>query len=89
VSFVIPCTERRQQKVTLTSNRLTVSGKREHEEKKEDEHHYTLERSFGSFTLPDDINGEKVHAELKQGVLTLMLPRRPESQAKQVEIKVK
>lgn len=79
-------------KVTLTGNRLSVSGKRESEEKKEGEHQYSMERSYGSFTrsftLPEGIESSKVHAEMKDGVLTLMLPKRPEVKPKEIKIQV-
>jgi HSP20 family protein len=88
----LPGVQEKDLKVTLTANRLTVAGKRETEEKKENEHHYALERSYGSFsrsfTLPSDIQGDKIHAELKDGVLMLMLPKKPEAKAKEIEIKV-
>jgi HSP20 family protein len=89
----LPGIDEKDLKITLTANRLTVAGKRETEEKKEGEHHYTVERSFGSFTrsftLPSDVQGEKVHADLKNGVLTLMLPKKAEAKGKEIEIKIK
>ena len=89
----LPGIAQKDLKVTLTGNRLSVSGKREQEQKREEEQHYAVERSYGSFnrsfTLPEGIDASKVHAELKDGVLTLMLPKRPEVKAKEVTIKVK
>lgn len=39
------------------------------------------------FTLPDDIDAEKVEANFKNGVLSITIPRRPEAQARQILIK--
>jgi HSP20 family protein len=39
------------------------------------------------FTLPEDIDAEKVEANFKNGVLTITIPRRPEAQARQIAIK--
>lgn len=39
------------------------------------------------FTLPEDIETEKVSAEFKNGVLTVTIPRRPEVQPRQIAIK--
>jgi HSP20 family protein len=71
--------------LNLTGNRLTVTGKRECAGKDEGENYFTMERSFGcfcrSFNLPEGIK-----AELKQGVLTLTLPKTPEVQPKKIAI---
>jgi len=77
--------------VKLAQNRLTVSGKRESEKSEKGETYYTTERSYGSFTrtfaLPEGVDAERVRAELKEGVLSIELPKRPETQAKKVAIK--
>jgi HSP20 family protein len=77
--------------IQLTQNRLSVSGKREAEHKTEGENYHAIERSFGTFTrtftLPDHIDAEKVQAEMKDGVLTLQLPKRAESATRQIAVK--
>ncbi len=77
--------------ITLAQNRLTVSGKRESEQRDEQDRYYAVERSYGSFTrsftLPTDIDAAHVDAELKDGVLTLRIPKTPEQQPKKVQVK--
>jgi HSP20 family protein len=77
--------------ISLTGNRLTVSGKRESEEGESGETYYTYERSYGSFsrsfTLPEGIDADHVKADLKEGVLSLLLPKKPELQPKKVSLK--
>lgn len=77
--------------IALTGNRLTVSGKREAERHEETDTFYTRERSFGSFTraftLPEGIDPEHVQAELKSGVLNIVLPKLPEAQPKKIEVR--
>jgi HSP20 family protein len=77
--------------ISLTGNRLTVSGKREAEERHEGETYFAFERTYGSFTrsftLPDGADGEHVQAELKHGVLTLVLPKKPENQPRKITLK--
>ena len=77
--------------IALTGNRLTVSGKRDAEKRDEGDRYYTYERSYGAFsrtfTLPEGADAEHVRAELKQGVLTLVLPKRPELQPRRIEVK--
>jgi HSP20 family protein len=88
----IPGVKEADLKVTVAGNRLTVSGKREEEKKREDETYYCYERSYGSFsrafTLPNDADGEKIEADLKNGQLTIDLPKRAEAVAKEVNVKV-
>jgi HSP20 family protein len=76
--------------ISLTGNRLTVSGKREAEERHEGETYFAVERTYGSFTrsftLPDGADGEHVQAELKNGVLTLVLPKKPENQPRKISL---
>jgi HSP20 family protein len=77
--------------ISLTGNRLTVSGKREGEERSEGERYFAYECTYGafsrSFTMPDDVDAEHVHAELKDGVLTLVVPKRPEAQPRKITLR--
>jgi HSP20 family protein len=76
--------------VSLTGNRLTIGGKRESEKETKEETFYTYERSYGSFTrsftLPEGIDTAHLTSELKDGVLTLVVPKTPEAQPKRIPI---
>ena len=75
------------------SNRLypLLSGKREAEKTDKSDTYYTYERSYGSFTrsftVPEGVNGDAIHADLKDGVLKINLPKKPEAKPRQVQIK--
>ena len=77
--------------VHMTDNRLTVSGKRSEEREEKTDTSYRRERSFGSFTraftLPSGVDGNKVSADLKDGVLTVQVGKKAEAQPKQVNVK--
>ena len=77
--------------VSLTGDRLVISGKREAEKSDQNDTFYAWERTYGSFqrafTLPRGIDAEHVHAELKDGVLTVMVPRAAEAQVKKIAVK--
>ena len=87
----VPGIKEEDLEVHLTGQRLTISGKREEEKKQESETYYTYERSYGSFTrtftLPEGCDGAKAHAELKEGVLTLLVPKTLEAQPKRIDVK--
>ena len=87
----LPGLEEKDLDIAVTGNRLTISGKRDVEERHEGETFYAYERSYGSFTraftLPDGVDADHVQAELKNGVLTLHLPKLPELQPRKIEIK--
>lgn len=75
--------------ISMIGNQLTISGTRE-EKREEGVRYYVLERSRGSFTrtfvLPDSVDGEHVTANLKDGVLSLHIPKRPEAQPRKINI---
>jgi len=70
----------------------SVKDAKKEETKKENGVEYLIrERRTNSFarrfTLPEDIAADKVSANFKNGILTIDIPRRPESQPRQIEIK--
>lgn len=76
--------------ITLTGDRLTVSGKRETEQQEDTDRFYAYERSYGSFTrsftLPEGVDVNHCSADLKEGVLHLRLPKQPEVQPKRIQV---
>lgn len=87
----LPGIDDKDLEITLTGNRLTVSGKREAEHREENDRFYAYERSYGSFsrsfTLPDGIDVDHADAELKNGVLMVSIPKRPEHQPRKISLK--
>jgi HSP20 family protein len=87
----IPGVKDKDLEVTLTGNRLSISGKREAEKEEKSDTYYSCERSYGSFvrsfTLPEGADGDHIHSELKDGELTLVVPKKPGAQPKKIEVK--
>jgi HSP20 family protein len=87
----LPGIKDKDLEVTMTGNRLTVSGKRDEEKEEKSERYYTYERSYGtftrSFTLPDGADSEHLAASLEQGVLSITVPKKPEVQPKKIAVK--
>lgn len=76
--------------ISVTGNRLIVSGKREAKQEKQGATYYICERSYGdfsrSFTLPDGVDVDHVKADLSDGVLSISTPKKPGAQTKHIPI---
>ena len=87
----VPGVKESDLSVTLTGSRLNVSGKREAERKESSDTYYCYERSYGdfsrTFTLPEGVDANTVHADLRDGVLTVSIMKNASSQAKRIAIK--
>lgn len=79
--------------VTVENNLLTLRGERKFDEKVERENFHRIERQYGefvrTFTLPPFVDGNKIFAEFKDGLLTVTLPKNTAAIPKQIEVKVK
>lgn len=86
----VPGVKEQDLEVTTAGNRLTVSGKRESEKEEKEENFYAYERSYGSFTrsftLPEQADTANIHADLKSGELTIVIPKSAAAVAKKVPI---
>jgi HSP20 family protein len=87
----LPGLQEKDLDIQLTGNRLTLTGKREAEQQEQSDTYFLYERSYGSFTraftLPDGVDADHIRAELKDGVLNLVLPKKPEMQPKKIAVK--
>ena len=86
----MPGIRREDLELNLAGNRLTISGKRETQGNHENGKYYAQERSFGTFTrsfsLPEEVESTRVAAELKDGVLHLLVPKSPEVRPQKIKI---
>ena len=86
----LPGVKEQDLEISLTGTRLSISGHREQERHNQGDTFYASERSYGSFTrsftLPEGVDAENVTADLKSGVLTLTVPKKPEVQPKKIAI---
>jgi HSP20 family protein len=77
--------------VSVDNGVLTLSGERKLEKRENGEKLHRVERSYGafkrSFTLPKTVDGDKIEAQLRDGVLTLRLPKREQPEKKTIEVK--
>jgi HSP20 family molecular chaperone IbpA len=74
----------RVEKGVLTLNARTSNGFIQEPLHRE----WTLRNYFRQFALSEEVDQEKIEAEMKHGVLTIKLPRREEAKPRQIQVNV-
>ena len=94
VSMSIPGFKKEDFKIDVEGNMLTIRSEREEsevdKELKYTRKEYTYSSFSRSFTMPEEINREKIEAKYENGILKLFLPRKEENKkisAKQIAVK--
>jgi HSP20 family protein len=79
IEVAAPGLEKKDFKLDLDNNILTISSEKETNEETKDEKYTRREFTFSSFqrsfTLPEGINQEKIDASYKDGLLIIHLPK--------------
>ena len=77
--------------ISLSGNRLTVSGKRDEARREEGETSFGYERQYGAFTrtftLPEGVDGDRISADLESGVLSIFVPKKESSKPRKISLK--
>ncbi len=93
VELDLPGIKKEDIEITTEDNILTISGERKMKEEVKEEDYYKVESSYGkfsrSFTLPEKIDVENIHAESKDGVLEVVIPKLKEEEKKPKKIEIK
>jgi HSP20 family protein len=75
----LPGVEKEDVEVTISGDRLMIEANREFEEVDEKEDFYRHEMGYGKLmrtvVLPVEVDHENIHAELKEGILMVTLPK--------------
>jgi HSP20 family protein len=88
----LPGMSEKDVELFVEGNVLTLRGEKTEERKEEDETRkvYLWERSYGtftrSFTLPAEVETDRIRAEFKDGVLALHLPKTEKARGRKIEI---
>jgi HSP20 family protein len=76
----MPGVKQEDLEISLVGNNLQITGKREREQESDEGTYHTYERSYGqfsrSFALPEAADLDQVRCDLKDGVLTLVVPKK-------------
>jgi HSP20 family protein len=90
VNAELPGLNAKDIEVRLENNVLVLKGERHFEKEAKEENYHRIEREYGSFSrsfaLPTMVNGDKVAAEYKDGVLKIILPKKEETKPKPIKI---
>lgn len=86
----LPGVEEADVEVSVTGDRLTISGRRQEERREEGDRYFAYERAYGNFsrtfTLPEGVDVNNMRAELANGVLRIVLPKKPEVQPRRIPL---
>jgi HSP20 family protein len=89
----LPGMDEKDINLTIHNGVLSLRGEKKSEHTDERENYHVMERSYGSFQrsirLPDTIDEDKAEARFDKGVLTISLPKRPETVSAQKKIQIK
>jgi len=76
--------------IKLEGNVLTVKGEKKLDKEEKRDSFHRVERFYGSFTrsfsLPITVDPEKIHAEYRNGVLTITVPQKPEVRPREIPV---
>ena len=89
----LPGMDEKDINLTVHNGVLSLRGEKKSEHTDERDNYHVMERSYGSFQrsirLPDTVDEDKAEARFDKGVLTITLPKRPESVSAQKKIQIK
>jgi len=90
LSAEVPGIEEKDVEIKIEDSTLIIQGERKMEKETKEENYHRIERAYGSFyrsfTLPNYIDQEKIHAEHENGVLKITMPKKPELKPRKVKI---
>jgi HSP20 family protein len=92
VKAEVPGMDPKDVDISLSDGLLTIKGEKKQEREEKEADYHLIERSYGAFTrsiqIPRPVQGEKITASHKHGVLKIVLPKSEEAKKKEIKIKV-
>lgn len=85
-----PGVEREDIRISITDHTLHLRGEVRQEEEREDRNYLYSERIYGTFSrdipLPAAVNQDQIKATVKNGVLSIELPKAKEAMPKEIKV---
>lgn len=86
----LPGLKAKDIELRIENNVLLLKGERRFEKETKEENYHRVEREYGAFSrafsLPVAVDGERVTAEYKDGVLKIVLPKKEEIKPKPIKV---
>jgi HSP20 family protein len=93
VEAELPGLAEKDVEVSLANDILTIKGEKKDEKEEKSKHYVRRERVYGSFerqfTLPAEVDAEKIDAQFKNGILTVELPKSKKAKEEVRKIAIK
>lgn len=90
VMVELPGVDPGQMDITIEDGLLTIQGDRRFAHDSAEEKVHRAERYYGTFrrsiTLPSHIEADKIQASVQDGVLQILVPKAPDTQAKHIQV---
>jgi HSP20 family protein len=93
ITVELPGLSRDEVKITAEDDMLNITGEKKVEHEKKDDNYRVLERTYGEFSrsiyLPRSVDPQKITAEMKNGLLKIVVPKRDGVETRTIEIQAK
>jgi HSP20 family protein len=87
----LPGVELKDLELSITGDTLSLKGERKPATETPEEKYHRRERAFGFFnrlvSIPDSVEADKITATLRDGILRVVLPKKPESRPRTIQVK--
>lgn len=88
VQVMVPGFNKEELKVTIKDNVLIVSGERSKDESYEDNSEFFSEKCERKIALNDDIDYQNVKVDLKNGILSIHLPKKESKNEESISFEI-
>lgn len=90
VKAELPGVEQKDIDLRMENNVLSLRGERHFVKEAKEENYHRIERSYGtfsrSFSIPATVDEQNIHADYKDGILRILLPKKEKAKPKQIKI---
>jgi HSP20 family protein len=90
VKVQVPGIDKEKLQLEIAHDTLTIKGEMQEEDQQEDKHYYRREFRYGTFSrtiaLPNGVLEDQARAQLKDGILTITVPKGEQNKTKRISI---
>jgi HSP20 family protein len=88
----LPDVKKDEIKIRVQDGVLAIEGERKQQKEEKGKRFHKIEREYGRFVrrfaLPTEVDADKVRAEFKDGVLSVVLPKAPAAKPKLIDVQI-